>query len=140
MITDKFKLKLIAPDGVKYEEEASELSLPTPDGEIIVLAHHTPLITSLKPGEIVIRNGSIEHHLATEGGIAEIGDNMVKILADTAENADSLDELKIIAARHAAEERIANAQNTVEFTEATIMLEKQLARLNVLQKRKKYHK
>lgn len=135
-----FKLRLIAPDGVKYEEEASQISLPTPDGQIVILPHHTPLITSLKPGEIIITNGKDEHHLATEGGIAEIGDNMVKILADTAENADSLDELKIVAAKKAAEDRLSNAKNTVEFTEATAMLEKQLARLNVLQKRKKYRK
>jgi F-type H+-transporting ATPase subunit epsilon len=133
-----FTLKLIAPDGVKYSEEASEISLPTPDGYITVLPNHMPLIVLLKPGEIIIKNGSKTHELATEGGIADISGNIVKILADTAEDANSLDELRIAEAKKAAEERLANAKNDVEFTEASALLEKQLAKLTFLQKRKKY--
>lgn len=135
-----FKLKLIAPDGVKYEEEATEVTLPTADGQITVLPNHMPLISLLKPGAISIKNGSKEEELATEGGIVEISNNVVKILADTAEKADSLDELKIVEAKKAAERRLAEAKDEVEFTEAAAALEKQLAKLTFLNKRKKYTK
>jgi len=133
-----FKLKLIAPDGVKYEEEAEEITLPTVDGNITVMANHMPLISLLKPGEITIRNGSKEHHLATEGGIVEVANNLVKILADTAEDANSLDELKIVEAKKAAEMAKADAKNDTEYADAAAMIEKQLAKLAFLQKRKKY--
>jgi F-type H+-transporting ATPase subunit epsilon len=136
----KFLLKLIAPDGVKYEEEADEVILPTADGQIAVLANHEPLISLLKPGEIIIKNGAKNHELATEGGLVEISQTLVKILANTAEDADSLDELKIIEAKKAAERRIAEAKDDVEFADAAAHLEKQLAKLNFLTKRKKrYH-
>jgi len=140
MINDKFKLRLIAPDGVKYEEDATEVTLPTADGEITVLANHMPLISLLKPGEITIRNGQKEHNLATEGGIVEIAGNIVKILADTAEDADSLDELKIVEAKKAAEQAKANAKDDVEYTDAAAALEKQLAKLSFLTKRRKKYK
>ncbi len=134
---DKFILKLIAPDGVKYEAEAEKVTLPTADGQITVLPGHMPLVSLLKPGEIIIKNGDKTHELATEGGVVEINQNLVKVLADTAEDADSLDELKIVEAKKAAEERLANAKDQVEFTDAAAHLEKQLAKLNFLTKRKK---
>ncbi|MEI7792829.1 MAG: ATP synthase F1 subunit epsilon [Candidatus Berkelbacteria bacterium] len=136
-----FKLKLIAPDGIKYEEDASSVSLPTRDGQITVLPGHVALITLLKPGEIIIDNGGKTHELATEGGVAEITGTEIKILADTAEDAQSLDELKIVEAKRAAEHRLAAAKDDVEFADAAAALEKQIAKLNFLTKRKKkYHK
>jgi len=135
---NSFTLKLIAPDGVKYEQEATEVILPTDRGEIGVLPNHMPLIALLKPGEIVIKNGSSTHNLATEGGLVEVANNVVKVLADTAEDAGSLDELKIIEAKKAAELVRDSAQNEVEYNEAAVMIEKQLAKLKFLDKRKKY--
>jgi len=133
----KFKLKLIAPDGVKFETEASSASLPTRDGQITILPNHMPLIALLKAGEIILTVDSKEHAMATEGGVVEINNNEVRILADTAEDVNSLDELKITEAKKAAEHRIANAKNDAEFVEASAMLEKQLTKLSILTKRKK---
>lgn len=135
-----FQLKLIAPDGVKYEKEASEVTLPTDNGQITVLPDHMPLITLLKPGEIIIKNGNSVEELATEGGIVEIDNNIVKILADTAEDVHSLNELKIAEAKKAAEQRLSNAKDDVEFTDASAELEKQLAKLNFLTKRKRKYR
>ncbi|HOX41666.1 MAG TPA: ATP synthase F1 subunit epsilon [bacterium] len=132
-----FKLKLIAPDGVKYEEEATEAILPTPGGQIAILPGHMPLISLLSPGEIIIKNGNKEHALATEGGIVKIVSNLVKIIADTAEDANSLDELKITEAKKAAEQRIKEARDDVEFADASAALEKQIAKLSIIAKRKK---
>ena len=139
-MSNSFKLKLIAPDGVKYEEEAEEVILPSADGQIAVLANHEPLITLLKPGEIIIKNGAKTHELATEGGLVEISQTLVKILANTAEDAGSLDELKILEAKKAAEHRLACAKDEAEFTDAAASLEKQLAKLNFLTKRKKKYR
>jgi F-type H+-transporting ATPase subunit epsilon len=135
-----FKLKLIAPDGVKYEEMASEVTLPTAAGQITILPNHMPLISLLKPGEIIIKDGNATHELATEGGVVEITNSEVKILADTAEDVHNLDELKILEAKKTAEKRLSTAKNEVEFADAAAALEKQMAKLNFLTKRrKKYH-
>lgn len=133
-----FKLKLIAPDGVKYEGEALEASLPTPDGQISILPDHMPVISLLSPGEIVLKTSGKEHYLATEGGVVEISNNLVKILADSAESAETLDQVKVDEAKKKAEASMANAKTDVEFADATAALEKQLAKIRVLKKRKKY--
>jgi F-type H+-transporting ATPase subunit epsilon len=130
-----FTLKLIAPSGVKYESEASAVFLPTPDGTIEILPDHMPLIALLSPGEIIIKNNSTEKSLVTDGGIVEITNNLVKILADEAEEAANLDELKILEAKHAAEERLANAQDDVARADATAQLEKQLSKLKYVKRR-----
>ncbi|MEK9156227.1 MAG: ATP synthase F1 subunit epsilon [Patescibacteria group bacterium] len=133
-----FNLKLISPDGVKYEQEAAEVILPTPDGQITLLPNHMPLIALLAPGEIILKINGREHNLATEGGIIEVADNTVKILADTAEDVDSLDQLKVEEAKQAAAERLAQAADDVEYADALAQMEKQLAKINVLKRRKKY--
>ena len=124
-----FKLKLIAPDGIKYEHEANEVLLPTPQGQIAVLPDHTPLISLLSPGEISVINNGKESHLATEGGIVEISNNLVKILADTAEDVDSLNELKIEEARKAAEQRRNEAKDDFEYADAVAAVEKEIVKI-----------
>lgn len=133
-----FNLKLIAPDGIKYEVDAAEATLPTPDGQITILPNHMPVISLLAPGEILLKIDGKDHVLATEGGIVEIANNIVKVLADTAEDIDSLDQLKIEDAKKQAQHLLANAKNDVEYADAVAHLEKQIAKLNILKRRKKY--
>jgi len=133
-----FTLKLITPAGVTFEGDTSEISLPTPDGQITVLANHEPIISLISPGEIVLQQNGKDHYLATEGGIIEIANNLVKVMADTAESAESLDQAKIEEARLAAKAKLTNAKDHVDFTAAEVALEKQLAKLRVLKRRRKY--
>lgn len=134
-----FKLKLISPSGKKYEEEsATEVILPTPDGQITILPNHVPLISLLSAGEVILKIGSKEHILVTEGGVVEVTNNTVKILADTAEDLSSLDQLKIEEAKKKAEHMMTTAKDDVEFADAEAHLERQLAKLNFIKRRKKY--
>ena len=133
-----FNLKLISPEGVKYEADATEATLPTPDGQVTILPQHMPLISLLAPGEIILKIDNKEHILVTEGGIVEVSNNKVKILADTAEEIDSLDQFKIKEAKKHAEELVAKAKTEIEYADAVAVLEKQLAKINILKRRKKY--
>ncbi len=132
-----FKLKLISPEGVKFEAEVSEVLLPTPQGQIAVLPNHAPVISLLSPGEIIVKSGGKEHPLVTEGGIVEIANNLVKVLADTAEDVESLDALKIEKAKKAAERRKLEAKDDIEYAYAVAAMEKELAKLSILRHRKK---
>lgn len=132
-----FNLKLITPEGEGYEGEVSEASIPTPDGQITILANHMPLITLVAPGEIDIKTGNKEHYLATEGGVAYVANNLLKILADTAESADSLDEVKIKEAKEKAEKLLSGITDDQEFATVQATLEKQLAKLSFIKRRKR---
>ena len=77
------------------------------EGEIGVLAGHTPMITLLKPGSMRIQtpDGS-EEVIYVSGGVLEIQPTVVTVLADTAARANDLDEAKIEEARKQAEQML----------------------------------
>ena len=87
-------LQLVTLDGVKFEEDAYSIVLPTIEGEITVLKGHMPLLTALKPGTIAIRRKAGDEdykveHFATFGGVADVNSKKVRILVDEATANDS---------------------------------------------------
>ncbi len=70
------ELRIYSLEGIKFEGEVSQVSLPTTDGEITVLKNHIPLITTLKQGKIKAGMEDIE----INGGFAEVGNNKVVVL------------------------------------------------------------
>lgn len=136
---EKFHLQVITPDKVVFDDKVQEAMIPTVEGEIGVLAHHVPLISILKPGELkIVQEGEI-HYVATGGGCIEVNKQEVRILADSAERADDIDETRATDARERAEKLIKEAADDVSFADATAYLEKNLIRLKVAQRKKKHH-
>jgi F-type H+-transporting ATPase subunit epsilon len=130
------KFELITPEKTAVSEEVYEATLPSVDGQITILPGHMPLVTLLKPGVISIRrqkNDSDEklEHLATSGGFVEIDHNMVKVMADSAEQADEIDDQKIAEAWAEAKRMASEARDDVARTDATAQLEMALARERV---------
>ena len=72
------KLQILSLDGSKYDGEASQVTLPTTDGEITVLKNHIPLITTLKSGSIRFPSQEI----SISGGFAEVTKDKVVVLAN----------------------------------------------------------
>ncbi len=130
------KLELITPERVALTETVYEIMLPTQNGQITLLPGHMPLITLLQPGVITIRRqkGDTDRqleHLATSGGFVQVADNHVKVMADTAERADDINELKIEEAKTAARQQLAQAKDDVAYADAVSRLEAELARAKV---------
>lgn len=59
-------------DEVLFEGQADSLTVPGAAGEMTVLGHHMPLVTTLKQGEILVRVGSDEKRFAVQGGVLEV--------------------------------------------------------------------
>ena len=79
-------LELVTLSGVKYGEEVYEVILPTPDGQIAIFPNHMPLVSLASPGVISVRKREKDsddamEHFATNGGIVEINDRRVRVLA-----------------------------------------------------------
>ena len=129
-------LELVTPEKISLKETVYEVILPTVDGQIAVLPKHIPLITLLSPGVISVRrlrddsDDKLEHY-ATGSGFVEITGNSVKIMSDSAEHADELDEKKIIEARDEAKRQVKEAKDDVAYTDAVARLESELARIKV---------
>lgn len=101
------------------------------------MAGHTPLITLLKPGVLRIQMAEgNEEVLYVGGGVLEVQPHSVTVLADSAERAANLDEAQIAEARRAAEQLLANQNETLQTNAALIALAESAAQLQAIQKYK----
>ena len=122
-------LEIITPDQTVFQGQVDSVTLPTADGEITVLAHHIPLITSIQPGAVIARVGSEEHVFAVSRGVIEVQNSEVRVLSDIADRADQLEEAAVEKARETAEKLMTEKRDDAEgFAEATAILERELAR------------
>ncbi len=128
--------QIVTLSGVKFDEEVYQVQLPTPDGEIGIFPGHMPLVSLAVPGVIAVRrnqkdsNDQVEY-FATDGGVIEILDNTVKILADEAVHAEEVHEESAKKALAAAEEAYKNAKDKVSLDKAQAMIDRHAVRLNV---------
>ncbi|MBA3533165.1 MAG: F0F1 ATP synthase subunit epsilon [Ardenticatenales bacterium] len=105
----KLALEIVTIERKVWEDDGLDMIiLPGADGELGILPSHTPLLTALKPGVIVIRKGGSEELFAVGGGFADVRPTKVTVLADTAEHSEEIDAERAEAARRQAEEVLAH--------------------------------
>ena len=133
---NKIKFKIVTPERTVFENEIDQATLPTQDGEITVLPNHIPLISALKPGDLMIKKDGEEIDLAVSGGIVEVQNNEITILADTAERAEEIDLARAEEARKQAEDlkKEAIRMDDTEYAATAAFLERNLARIKVARK------
>ena len=95
------------------------------------------MLTGLAPGPVRVQNGSEEEAFFCSGGFLEVQPNLVTVLSDTAERADSLDESEAIKAKETAEQELANKDATLDYAKAASQLAEAVARLKTIQKLRK---
>jgi F-type H+-transporting ATPase subunit epsilon len=87
-----FKLSIVSPERILFEDEIRSLVVPGSEGYLGILSHHAPLIATLKVGKITIKDDeNHERILAVSGGFIEVSNNTATVLADTVEFVDELD-------------------------------------------------
>lgn len=130
-------LELITPERVLLREDVAEITLPTSLGEITILPHHIPLVASLTPGIAKVKRENTREDVAVSGGFIEVQrDNVVRVLADTAERGHELD-LAVIEEAKARAERVMKEGarlDDVREAAAAAALERELAREKVARK------
>lgn len=138
MSTPKINLQIITPEKIAYNGEADGVSIPTESGEITILANHIPIISTMKHGELIIRNESKEIPMAVWSGFIEVKKNCIIIMTDIAERIEEIDEKKAEEARKKAEDLLKEKDrlSDVAFADTTAMLEKSLTRIKVVRRRK----
>ena len=118
-----------------YDGEITMLIASGSEGEIGVLAGHTPMITLLKPGSMRLQTpDGNEEVIYVSGGVLEIQPKLVTVLADTAARAHDLDEAKIVEARKKAEQMLANQTDSVQTNAALASLAESVAQLQTIRK------
>jgi F-type H+-transporting ATPase subunit epsilon len=100
-------------------------------GELGILPRHAPLLTTLRPGPLLIRNRGVETALFVSGGFLEVLPDRVTVLADVAERAEEISEKAAEEARRRAKERLAAQPSVEEAAELQASLEMAEARLRL---------
>lgn len=131
-----FRFQLVSLSGVKFDDEVTEVLLPTLEGEIGVLDHHMPLISVATNGAIAIRRNAKDRDdqrefFATNGGVIEVSDNTLRVLVDEADHADDINEAEAEAAMERARSMVAEAKDEVSLEHAQGLVDRHAVRLQV---------
>jgi len=109
-MSDKFTVEIISPDQTILKQEASEVVIPSFEGQMGILNNHIPLITFLRPGIITIKAAGEKKYYVEEGTV-EFSNNNLLILSSTAKDVANLDKSQINDLIQKAEANL-NAQST----------------------------
>ncbi len=102
-------------------------------GEIGILPDHTPLLTTLKPGQVrVTKPDGHEEIFWISGGLLEIQPFRVTVLADLAERAADLDEMVALETKKRAEQTIKNHKSDFDVSQAQVVLSEVASQLQVI--------
>ena len=132
------KLEIVTPEKLAYSDDVDSVVLPAVEGEMGVLPMHIPLMTMIKPGELVVKKGNTETSLAVGEGFVTINQTSVKVLTDMAIEWEAIDESAAEAAVKRAQEAIASKHELGGEEPAAVQaaLAKSLAQLHVKRRRR----
>jgi len=126
---------IVSAEEAIYSDTATMVFAPAEMGEVGIMPRHTPLITRLKPGEVLVRTESGEElSFFVSGGILEVQPHVVTVLSDTALRARDLDEAAALEAKARAEHALSNRQSDFEYAKAQAELAEAVAQLRTLRK------
>ena len=132
------KLRIITPERIVFDEENIEsVTLPGAMGEMTILPQHAPIMTALRPGPVLFRRAGEDVDLALSGGFMEVRDDVVIVLADTAERSDEIDLARAEEARRKAQEELSDRQGTIDIARAMAALERAQTRVRVADRRRR---
>ena len=131
------KFEIVTAERVVYSDDVDVVIAPGIEGQLGILPNHAPLLTTLQPGELVVRKGSEEAAIFVSGGFLEVMQNRVTVLADTAERVDEIDIARAEEAKRRAEERLRLRPTDIDSARADAALRRALVRLKVAERRKR---
>jgi F-type H+-transporting ATPase subunit epsilon len=135
----QIRCEVVTAERTVFQDDVDMVVAPGIEGQLGILPHHAPLMTSLTFGELILhREGQDDEFIAIGGGFMEVGPQHVTILADSAERAGEIDEERAEAARRRAEELMAQKRREdADFARAEAALRRSLLRLKVAQRKRR---
>ncbi len=131
-------LEIVTPERLVYEGDVDALVCPGIEGELGVLPHHAPLLTTLGLGELRIRTGGQEESLAIAGGFLQVRPDKVVVMAENADLASEIDLEAAEQARRDAERIISEGYvEAADLARARASMERALLHIRVAERRRR---
>ena len=127
-----FELEIVTPQRKPFSGSVVSVSCPGEQGRFQVLHNHAPFLSTLAVGMVkVVDADGRETQFAVSGGLAQVFRNQMRLLADTAERADSIDIDRAERARQRAEERLRQHGEEIDEDRARASLLRAINRLKI---------
>lgn len=125
----KFKLVIISPEGVYFNDEVESLTLKLTSGYRTILAGHAPLIGSLHYAPMhFIKDGKIEH-FSLNGGAINITKEKVALIVNSIEAKDDIDIERARKSKERAKARLASKDPNIDMKRAQAALYRAISRI-----------
>ena len=129
-------LEIVTPERLAYSDTVDSVIVPGSEGELGVLPHHAPLVSTLGIGELRIRKGGTEESFAIVGGFLQVRPDKVVVMAETADMASEIDLERAHEARKEAERALeAGFREGADLAAARASLQQALLRIRVAERR-----
>ncbi len=104
-----FQFDLVSPEKLLISGEVTQVDVPGSEGDFGVLAGHAPMVTTLRPGILVVFRDGGELRVVVNGGFAEVSPTGLTVLADMAVPRDEFDPTVLAGVIKDTEDDIAKA-------------------------------
>ena len=128
-------IDVVSAEASIFSGEAEFVVAPASAGEVGIYPNHAPMITTVKPGALRIKQADVaeETLIFISGGMLEVQPGLITVLADTAVRGHDLDEAKAIAAKEAAMEAMKNRSSDMDYAKAQAELAEALAQIQAIE-------
>lgn len=128
-------INIVSAEAEIFSGPAEMVFAPATMGEVGIMPRHTPLLTTLKPGEVRVRHpGREEETFYVSGGMLEIQPHVVTVLSDTAVRAEDVDEAAVLEAKERAERALTDRQSDIDEAQARAEIMQAAAQLRMIRR------
>ena len=107
-----FHFDLVSPEKLAFSGEVDQVDIPGMEGDFGVLAGHAPVVAALRPGILTVITGGTQEKIIVLGGLAEVSDNRLTVLADVATSMEDLDRAEFADRISAMEEKLGEKEGS----------------------------
>ncbi|MDO9565015.1 MAG: F0F1 ATP synthase subunit epsilon [Bradyrhizobium sp.] len=107
-----FHFDLVSPEQLAFSGEVDQVDVPGIEGDFGVLADHAPLVAVIRPGILTVTVGGTRHRIIVLGGLAEVSEKGLTVLADVATSVDDLDRAQFADTISGMEEKLAEHEGS----------------------------
>jgi F-type H+-transporting ATPase subunit epsilon len=107
-----FHFDLVSPEKLAFTGEVDQVDVPGVEGDFGVLAGHAPVVAAVRPGILTVTSGGTHQKIIVLGGLAEVSDNGLTVLADVATSMQELDRARFADKIAGMEEKLAEKEGS----------------------------
>ena len=107
-----FHFDLVSPEKLAFSGEVDQVDVPGFEGDFGVLAGHAPIVAAIRPGFLTVHTGEEKQKIIVLGGLAEMSEKGLTVLADVATSVQELDRAQFADTISEMEEKLAEKEGS----------------------------